>query len=315
MNKFLFFLLFPVLTFCQTYLPELERLFINKEFNQAEVLITHYLETDSNNLEAIELLGDINGYQQKWDNALGNYKKLIEANKDNANYHYKYAGVLGRKALENKLKSITYIGEAKNHFIEATKLNPNHIAARWALVELYTELPGFMGGSIKKALNYSKELERLSKVDGYLATGYIYENTKQYKLAEKYQVMALLESESLILLKELVGSEKNKAAKKNSYKLSDIQENHQKNRFHYQLGKVAAVYNIELQKGEQNLQIYIKNFSVIDRVPKAWAHYYLARINVHKKNKDYALKHINLAITELPKIKSFKEEKARILNM
>ncbi len=315
MNKFLVFVLFPVLTFGQSYFPELERLFINKEFNQAEVLITHYLETDSNNLEAIELLGDIHGYQKKWDEALDNYKKLIEANKNNANYHYKYAGVLGMKALENKLKSITYIGEAKNHFVKAANLNPKHIDARWALVELYIELPGFVGGSLKKALYYSNELENLSKVDGYLAKGYIYENTKQNKLAEKYQVMALQESDALDFFKELSSLEKNKDTKSSSYKLADIQENHQKNRFHYQLGKVAAQYNVELQKGEQNLQTYIKNFSAIDRIPKAWAHYYLARINVHKKNKDYALKHINLAITELPKIKSFKEEKARILNM
>jgi tetratricopeptide (TPR) repeat protein len=93
------------------------------------------------------------------------------------------------------------------------------------------------------------------------------------------------------------------------------QQKHQRNALHYQIGKVAAEYNIELHKGEQCLKTYLKNYSPEDGVPKAWAHYRLAQINIHKSNKTEALKHIDLAIAELPKIKPFKEEREKIMSL
>jgi hypothetical protein len=50
------------------------------------------------------------------------------------------------------------IGEIKESFEKAIKLNPAHIDARWALIELYIKLPGIVGGSETKALKYSNEL-------------------------------------------------------------------------------------------------------------------------------------------------------------
>ena len=63
------------------------------------------------------------------------------------------------------------------------------------------------------------------------------------------------------------------------------------------------------------MQVYIKNYSNKDGVPKAWAHYRLAQIHTYQKNKPEALKQINLAISLQPKIKFFKDVKEKILNM
>ena len=81
------------------------------------------------------------------------------------------------------------------------------------------------------------------------------------------------------------------------------------------MGKIAAEYNIELQKGVQCLQTYLKNYSPEDGVPKAWAHYRLSQIYSHKKNKTAALKYIDLALAESPKTKSFIKEKKLILSL
>ena len=91
-----------------------------------------------------------------------------------------------------------------------------------------------------------------------------------------------------------------------------IQKKHQRNALHYQIGKVAAEYKVELNKGEQCLHTYIKNYSPADGVPKAWAHYRLAQIHKHKGDKPEAIVHIEKAIEALPKISVFKEEKAEI---
>jgi hypothetical protein len=45
------------------------------------------------------------------------------------------------KALEvNKFKALGMIGEIKESFEKTIKLNPAHIDARWALIELYIKL-------------------------------------------------------------------------------------------------------------------------------------------------------------------------------
>ena len=52
-------------------------------------------------------------------------------------------------------------------------------------------LPGVVGGSFSKALSYAEQLEELSKVDGYLAKGYVYEYDDEPELAEKYYRLAI----------------------------------------------------------------------------------------------------------------------------
>ncbi len=317
MKYILLFLLLPVLAIGQSEMQEAEKLFAKKQFAKAEKSIIAYVENNPNDLKAIELKGDIYGQQLKWDEAIATYKQLVDIKSSNADYHYKYGGAMGMKALKvNKLKAVGMIGDIKAAFLKAAELDPNHIEVRWALVELYMQLPGIIGGSVDKSMKYANELEKLSKVDGYLAKGYVYEYDKEPGKAEKYYKLAIVEGGSMTCYEKLTTFyEKQKQPEKAIANIEDNHKAHQRNALHYQLGKVAAEYNVELQKGEKCLNTYINNFSAEDGVPKAWANYRLAQINKHKKNKSEALKYINLAITELPDIKPFKEEKNFILRM
>lgn len=300
--------------FSQTNFDDIGALFKKKKYQNAEDVLVRFVNTHPNNLEAVELLGDAYGYQKKWDEAIDAYEILVEADENNANYHYKYGGVLGMKALENKLKAIGFIGDIKYSFEKAADLDKNHIDARWALVELYMELPGIVGGSKSKSMRYAQELENLSKVDGYLAKGYIYEYDDEPELAEKYYKMAIKEGGSLTCYEKLTkfyeSEDKPKEAIKN---IESAQQKHQRNALHYQIGKVAAEYNVELHKGEKCLHTYIQNHSAEDGVPKAWAYYRLAQIQTHKNKKNEALKYINMALAELPDIEPFKDQKEDIL--
>jgi tetratricopeptide (TPR) repeat protein len=246
----------------QSNLDSIKALFQQKKYEKAEIIIETYLEANSNNLVAIELLGDAYGYQKKWNDAIEVYEKLVEADDDNANYHYKYGGVLGMKALENKFKAIGVIGDIKSAFTKATELDLNHIPARWALVELYMQLPGIFGGSKSKSLKYAEELENLSAVDGYLAKGYVYDYDNESELAEKYYKMAIKEGGSLTCFNKLTDLYESKKEPEKAIKnIEKAQQKHQRNALHYQIGKVSAEYNVELQKGEQCLQTYINNYS------------------------------------------------------
>lgn len=307
----------PILVFSQSKIDEAKQLIADKHFVKAEQLLSVYVQQNPNDLIGIELLGDAFGYQKKWDSAITNYKFLVSKQPQNANAHYKYGGALGMKALSvSKLKALGIIGDVKEAFLKAAELDTNHIDARWALVELYMQLPGIIGGSKSKSFKYADELEKLSKVDGYLAKGYIYEYDDEPELAETYYKMAISQGGSLTCFEKLTTFYQNgNQPEKAIANIEATQDKHKRNALHYQIGKVAAEYNVELHKGEACLHTYLNNFTAADGVPKAWANYRLAQIQKHKGNKTEALKYIELAIAELPNIKPFKKEKELILSL
>ena len=184
-NMQLFFLFFSLIAFSQSNFEKGEKLFVQKKYNEAKQLFQDYLKSHPNHSKTIEYLGDIAGHQKKWDEAIDNYKKLKTSFPKIANYWYKYGGALGMKAKEsNKFKALGMIDEVEESFLTAAKLDSKHIETRWALVMLYVELPAIIGGSEKKSQKYADELMILSKVDGYLAKGYIDIYFKRYTKAE-----------------------------------------------------------------------------------------------------------------------------------
>lgn len=317
MKRILFLFLFPLFAFPQSIVIEVNQLLEQKQFIKAEQLARTYVSQNPNDLKAIELLGDAFGHQRKWDEAIEQYKKLVNANNDNANYHYKYGGALGMKALEvSKFKALGIIGDVKEAFLTAAELDPKHIDARWALVELYMQLPGIIGGSKNKSLKYADELEELSKVDGYLAKGYVYEYDNEPELAEAYYKKAIEVGGSLTCYEKLTNLYENeKQPLKAISNIEDAYNKHNKNHLHYQIGKVSADYNIELDKGERCLKMYIENHSAKDGVPLEWAYYRLAQIQKHRVNKQEALKWIDKALDIRSDFEQAKKEKELILSL
>jgi tetratricopeptide (TPR) repeat protein len=175
----------------ETDFEKAEKLYKQEKYDQAKTLFESYLKSNPNHYKTVEYLGDIAGHQKKWDEAIKQYKVLKTQFPKTANYWYKYGGALGMKAKSvNKFKALGMIDDIENAFLTAAKLDVKHIDSRWALVMLYIELPGIVGGSETKAIKYSNELMELSKVDGYLSKGYIDEYFNRYKKAEANYIKA-----------------------------------------------------------------------------------------------------------------------------
>jgi len=207
----LLFFLGPLLVFSQSDFVKAEKLFFQKKYTLAKPLFEDVLKDTPNHLKALEYLGDIEGYAKSWDTAMMYYDKLKNLNPNGADYFYKYGGCLGMKAKEStKLKALGMIGDVKDSFEKAIQLNPNHIEARWALIELYLQLPGIVGGSERKAQKYANELLKISPVDGYLAKGRIDEYFERYKEAEKNYTKALAIGGSKTTYQKLADLYKNK---------------------------------------------------------------------------------------------------------
>jgi tetratricopeptide (TPR) repeat protein len=180
-----FVLLFSFQLMANSDFEKAEQLFRQNKLVEAKALFEKHLKANPNHTKSLEYLGDIAGKNKNWDEAIGYYKKIKIQYPLNADYHYKYGGALGMKAKEiNKFKALNLLGDVEESFLTAAKLDPKHIDTRWALVVFFTELPGIVGGSETKAQKYADELMKLSKVDGFMAKGYIDEYFKRYTKAE-----------------------------------------------------------------------------------------------------------------------------------
>jgi tetratricopeptide (TPR) repeat protein len=175
MKKLLFLFLFvPLILWSQTNFEKGEKLFHSKKYDEAQVFFEEILKTKPSDIKTLEYLGEIEAHNKAWENAAVYFRKLKELKPTVADYFYKYGGCLAMRAIEvNRFKALGMVGEMKESFEKAIALDPKHIPARWALIEIYLQLPGIFGGSESKAISYSNQLAQLSPVDGYLSKGRI----------------------------------------------------------------------------------------------------------------------------------------------
>ena len=307
--------MFPFFGNAQTNYQQAEEYFKQENFSRAKPIFENYLKQHPGDKKTREYLGDIAGYQKDWDTAISYYKSLGNEEVSNANYHFKYGGALGFKALSvSRIRTVSYIGDIKHHLERAAALDPKHIETRWALVEFYIQLPGIIGGSEKKAIAYANELGIISKVDEYLAKGYIAEYSGRPKDAEKYYKKAIEVGGSPHTYEKLAGLyEKNNQPKEALETTSKSLKIHKRNQLNYQIGKISAQYNLEPEYGIECLSEYLANYSIKDGVPKDWAYYRLAQIYKNLGKKQIALTWINKALIDRKDFNEAQQEKSLIL--
>ena len=207
----LIFFFISISGFSQSDFENAVNFYKTQQYENAKVIFEKRVSQNSSDLKSIEYLGDIQSQYKNWDGAISYYQKLKLSNPNQANYFYKYGGALGMKAKEsNKFSALLMMDEIKTSFEKAIKINPKHIEARWALIEVYIQLPSIVGGSQEKAIQYSDELLKISPVDGYLSKGHIYEYYKKYTLAESQYQKAIMVGNSKNSYQKLANLYKNK---------------------------------------------------------------------------------------------------------
>lgn len=262
MFKYLFLFFFPVVIYAQENLLTINKLIANQEYFKAKEGLDSLIRKDNKNIEAIELLGDTYGYLKEWELAQNQYAKLIDFDSKNADYHYKYGGALGMRALEmNKFAALSVIGDLKNAFLNALKYNPEHIDASWGLLHLYMQLPFVLGGGKQKALDQTDLMMKISKVDGYLAKGEVYAKFGDFDLSEKNYIEALNIGRSKVCYLSLSKLYETHGFYKKSYEV--LKEAHaftKADDFLFLLAKLCNDYNLGEDIGEQYLNLFMKSY-------------------------------------------------------
>jgi len=239
-----------------------------------------YLIQNPNHQNTIEYLGDIAVDQKDWETAIAHFKTLVTLVPSHANYQFKYGGAIGLKALNSsKLRAIFLIDDIKEHFLESARLDKNHIEVRWALVELYVNLPSIIGGGMDKARRYAEELYQLSTVDGLMAKGYIaLKDDDPQKAAEFYKASVV---EGLKLHEYAKITDGRMQVTGSSYAWD-------RNQLHYQIGKAAFQYEVAMTKGLAHLHYFVAHYGVQDHITKDWGYYYMAKLYHLRKDHENA---------------------------
>ena len=200
-------------TWSQSNFERAQNYFNTQKYEQAKIIFEKLILVHPNDLKSLEYLGDIQCNLQHWEAAIPYYQKLKKYQPSNAEYHYKYGGAMAMLAKKsNVFKALSMVNTIQDPFKKALVLNPKHIGARWALIEIYLQLPKVLGGSEEKAIGYAEELARLSIVDGYLSRGHIEEYFKRYANAEKQYLKAIEAGNSATAYQKLADLYKNKMA-------------------------------------------------------------------------------------------------------
>lgn len=249
MNNTLFFLLiFPVFIFSQS---------ISKD----SLIKIH--KTNNLNQEVLIKLGEEYAAEKDWEKAIYYYDKLVNIDPENSDYLYRLGGTQAAYSeVVNKFRVLSIINSAKKNLIKSASLDTNHIYSRWALVQILTELPKFLGGNKTTALDYSKEIYDISKIHGLLAYYYIYNFQKNEGLILDTEVKIFTEILSNPILFEF-------------------------NHFNFVVGKLlintdTSQFNLALRY----LNRYLLNYSSADRFSLEEVYYYLAYCNFYLGNNN-----------------------------
>lgn len=263
MLKFIcLYILIPLSVLGQEKLKTIENLIAEKHYTKAKKSLELFVSKEGQNFHAMELLGDVYAHMKKWELAQNQYAKLLEYDKRNADYHYKYGGALGMRALEmNKIAVLPLLGELKRSFQNAINYNPQHIDARWALLHLYLKLPYMLGGGNQKAMNQANEIMKLSTVDGYLSLGVIYSHKGEFKLSEQNFISALKIGQSKVCYLSLYELYIKNEFFSKSYDI--LIKGYEKNKTHdflFLLAKLSFEHKLNMDDGLDHLNNFIINY-------------------------------------------------------
>ena len=249
MNNTLFFLLiFPVFMFSQS---------VSKD----SLIKIH--KTNNLNQEVLIKLGEEYAAEKDWGKAIYYYDKLVNIDPENSDYLYRLGGTQAAYSeVVNKFRVLSIINSAKKNLIKSASLDTNHIYSRWALVQILTELPKFLGGNKTTALDYSKEIYDISKIHGLLAYYYIYNFQKNEGLILDTEVKIFTEILSNPILFEF-------------------------NHFNFVVGKLLINTDTsQFDLALRYLNRYLLNYSSADRFSLEEVYYYLAYCNFYLGNNN-----------------------------
>src|SRR5262245_29961419 len=250
--------------------------------SDAKAALETILKREPKNGPAAFQLGKMAYAAQDSEAAIERFGRAVEAAPDSSLYHMWLGRAHAQKAIKaSNIKRAFIAPSIKKEFEKAVALDPKHIDARFDLARFYVLAPGIMGGSVEKAKAQAAEVRKLDALQGHQCFAMIYEQQKQYDLAEKEYLAAVKENPDDRRAALWLGQHY-----QNRGKYAEAFEIFEKRAkldppdrgALYQIGKTAILSGQKLGRGEECLRLYLQGQPGEGEPSLAWAHFRLGML-------------------------------------
>jgi len=305
--------LFVVATPLFGQVPQARALAAEGRYDEAKRLLMPL----NNDPEALRLLSRIAMAYANDEEAANLCRKAIELQPLNADYHY-CAGNALRSAVQHAsfFRQPALSKETREELIRAIELDPNHLAARLALLEYYVYAPAFAGGSEEKALQQAAEIRKRDVATGHRAYARIYSRQKKPDLARKEFIDGVREDPKsprahTALATFYATEEKNFKATFEELETA-IRLDPDYMPAWFRLGHAASLSGMNLTRGEEALRKYAAYRPKDNEPTTAAASYYLGVIFEKEGKKNEARQSYASALKLSPGSKELQEAMKRV---
>jgi tetratricopeptide (TPR) repeat protein len=211
------------------------------------------------------------------------FEKAVALKPNNADYHYRLANAYLQAGMRGGMfGGMSLAKNAKTELERAIQLDPNLIAARFALLEFHVSAPAIAGGSESAALEQATEIRKRDAIEGHRAFARIHTAANKPDLVRKEYADMLKEQPASARAHYFFGvylmlTEKNYKSANDEFE-SAVRLDPSYMPAYFQIGHVAALAANNFARGEATLKKYLAYRPKDEEPSVARAYYWLGGI-------------------------------------
>jgi tetratricopeptide (TPR) repeat protein len=289
-SRVILFCFLPLLSVSQPKTPFVSYDFKSDTLYQKK-LIDFKSKEDEQSTNILKSIAEWSYHYKDWETAIDHYEKLVVLAPLAENY-FMLGVAAARRSLEvSRFFSVPYVVKARKYVLQAHELQPQKLTYLNLLIQLYAEIPPFLGGSIDLAKKKLNELMVLAPLEGMMMQAYLYGVNRDFDAAASKYMEVFRHLEKTYVDHQDI--------------FLDLKRN-----FIFDLGRSAAVFKIKSDIALAALNHYIHNYSFTDNYPLEWAYYYLSKIYFY----DNQFNEAQVSIKKALEIKPDFDEGIKFLN-
>jgi tetratricopeptide (TPR) repeat protein len=287
------------------------RLFEAGKYKEAKTVFEPAFKANTRDAAAAFYLGRIAMEERKNDRAADYFEAATKLDPKSSTYFLWLGRAYGREAQQaNVLRQPGLAKRTRSAWERAIELDPENLDARSDLIQYYVQAPGFMGGSMAKALEQAEEIRKRNALRGYLELGALYERDKKIAEAEKAYLAASKEKSDRHVGEYRLGVfYQNSGAFDKAFELfeSMLVANPSEYGALFQIGKTGAMSGQRLARAAEALEAYLQTTPGRNDPSLAAAHWRLGMVHERRQDRQRAKAEYETALRLDPSFKQATE--------